>query len=351
MSAAAPAGVPRLWEPQAALDHVLHALLRAASAPYAVATGTRNALYDHGLLPCRRVPARVVSIGNVTVGGTGKTPLVLWLARALHARGRRVAIVTRGYGKRTPGVLTVGESGRALVSAGAGGDEAVMLAGRFAGPVVAGPDRVAAARHACETYGSDTIVLDDGFQHRRLARDVDVVLLAGDPRRQRLLPAGPRRESWRSLARASAVVLADDSLDGAAVGDLVPEGTLVCRLRVQPTALVARGETGIVEMPLAWLQGRRVVAVAGIAGPQRFADTLRALGATVAALHAFPDHHAYDEQDVARLCERAGADPLVTTEKDLVKLATFPALAGMRALRIEAAVDGGEGLLRLAAGR
>ena len=122
-----------------------------------------------------KVPsARVVSVGNLTVGGSGKTPLVLWLAERLAASGRRVAIVARGYRKERPGVVIVGRSGTPLVSVREGGDEAVLLARRFAGPVVVGEDRVAAARVAAGECGAELLVLDDGFQHRRLARDLDV---------------------------------------------------------------------------------------------------------------------------------------------------------------------------------
>jgi tetraacyldisaccharide-1-P 4'-kinase len=134
------------------------------------------------------------------------------------------------------------------------------------------------------------------------------------------------------------------------VRGLVPVGTLFCRLHTAPTTLVQCTQVGWQETPLAWLRGRRVVAVAGIAGPQRFVAALEALGASVVTLHAFPDHHPYDERDVARLLTSAGTDALVTTEKDLVKLAAFPALAGLQALRIEAVVTGGEALLDLATG-
>ena len=139
----------------------------------------RGALYDAGVFAAARVPARVVSVGNLTVGGTGKTPAALWLAGALQRRGRRVAIVARGYRKRRPGVVVVGVDGRPLVSPEEGGDEAVMLARRFAGPVLTGERRVEAARAACARFAVDTIVLDDGFQHRALARDADLVLLVG----------------------------------------------------------------------------------------------------------------------------------------------------------------------------
>jgi tetraacyldisaccharide 4'-kinase len=179
-------------------------LLRAALVPAGVAYGVvatvRNRLYDTGWLPAARLPAYVVSVGNLTVGGTGKTPAALWLARALAARGRRPGIVARGYGKLRRGVVVVGEAGRPLVGAEEGGDEAVMMARRFAGPVVTGERRAEAARLACTRFGLDTVVLDDGFQHRALARDADLVLVT--PRRWARAPP-PVHCASRRRARAA----------------------------------------------------------------------------------------------------------------------------------------------------
>jgi tetraacyldisaccharide 4'-kinase len=168
--------IERVWAPRTVSEHAVRALLVPASAAYGAAVWARNALYDAGWLGATRVGARVVSVGNLTVGGTGKSAAALWLAEALARRGRRVGIVARGYRKRRPGVVVVGVDGAPLVSAEDGGDEAVMLARRFHGPVLTGERRTDAAAEACARFGVDTIVLDDGFQHRALARDADLVL-------------------------------------------------------------------------------------------------------------------------------------------------------------------------------
>lgn len=318
-------------------------LLRAGLVPPALAYGAivavRNRLYDAGWLAAARVPARVVSVGNLTVGGTGKTPAVLWAATGLAARGRRVAIVARGYGKRRRGVVVVGAAGRALVAPEEGGDEAVMLAGRFAGPVVTAERRADAARLACERFGADTIVLDDGFQHRALFRDVDLVLLADEPS-DRLLPAGPAREPAASLARAAAVLCMGER--GA------PPGVPAFRGRLRPAALV--GPDGGVRGPAAALAGADVTVVAGVARPERVAATVVALGARVRGVLAFADHHAYAPADVPALAAAAARTRLVTTEKDLVKLARLAGVPPLVALRVDLEVDGGERLLALLAG-
>src|SRR5262245_47424339 len=198
--------VERAWRPRTVPEHALRAALLPASVVYGAAVRVRNALYDAGWLGSERVPARVLSVGNLTVGGNGKTPAALWLAHALMRRGRRVAIIARGYGKRRPGVVGVGTEGVPLVSPSDGGDEAVMLSRRFPGPVLTGERRVETAREACAGFGVDTIVLDDGFQHRRLARDADLVLLADDPAARHLLPAGTGREPPVALRRARAAL-------------------------------------------------------------------------------------------------------------------------------------------------
>jgi len=208
------------WTGQTPGARALRLALVPASAAYRAAVGLRNGLYDHGWLAARRVPARVLSVGNLTVGGTGKTPAALWLAERLAARGRRVGIVARGYRKRRPGPVVVGVDGRALVSAEDGGDEAVMLARRFAGPVVTGERRHEAASLACARFALDTIVLDDGFQHHRLRRDLDIVVV--DAVRPfgngQLLPAGHLREPPGALGRAGLLVKNHGSCVGAVEG-------------------------------------------------------------------------------------------------------------------------------------
>jgi len=329
----------QVWRAGTPWARAVRVLLQPAALAYGAGVAVRNALYDGGLLTARRVPARVVSVGNLVVGGTGKTPTALWLAQALAARGRRVGIVARGYRKTRPGVVVVGERGVPLVSPDEGGDEAVLLASRFAGPVVVGERRADAAALACARFGLDTVVLDDGFQHRALARDADLVLLAPGESRPRLLPAGPAREPQRALARARAALLVGDD-----PGPLpaLPAGPRGFRGRLEPTLLVGpRGE----EEALATLAGRRVRPVAGIARPERLVGLLERLGAIPSAPLVWPDHHRYDAADAARIA--AHGELVVTTEKDLVKLRAWPALAGIRALRVELRVDDGAALVEL----
>jgi tetraacyldisaccharide 4'-kinase len=308
----------------------------------------RNQLYDGGHLRAERVPARVVSVGNLTVGGSGKTPLVLWLAERLAASGRRVAIVARGYRKERPGVVIVGRSGTPLVSVREGGDEAVLLARRFAGPVVVGEDRVAAARVAAGECGAELLVLDDGFQHRRLARDLDVVLVSGDPRRERLLPAGPLREGASALHRAGAVVTMDAS--GETASAFVPAGVPVIAAAARATALVAVRDGRWEASPLDVLAGREVAAVAGIARPGRFLALLEQLGARVRESRLLDDHHVYTQSDLEWIAAAARRHLVLTTEKDLVKLAESPVPPPVCAVRLDVEVASPESLLRLAAG-
>lgn len=347
MTAPLRALVAAAWEGEGALGRVAGGLLAPAAWPYAGVVALRNRLYDHGRFAAHRVGARVVSVGNLTVGGSGKTPLVLWLADALAQRGRRVAIVARGYRKRRPGVVVVGTEGVPRVSAADGGDEAVLLARRFAGPVVVGEDRVAAAAFAFREFGADALVLDDAFQHRRLARDLDVVVLGSDPRRQRLLPAGPLREAPSALRRAGAVVVMD-----AAVGaeDLVGAGTPVVRARTVPAGLVTVTDGRWDVREPHELAGRGIAAIAGIARPRRFLATLERLGARVHETRLLDDHHAYGAADAAWIAAVARRGPVVTTEKDLVKLADLGATGGVAALRIGVEVTPAEVLVRLAAG-
>jgi tetraacyldisaccharide 4'-kinase len=336
--------VERAWVPRSGSDRVLRALLMPASAAYGAAVSLRNALYDAGWLAVTRVPARVVSVGNLTVGGTGKTPAALWLARELSRRGHRVALVARGYRKRRRGVVVVGTEGVPLVSPEDGGDEAAMLARRFCGPVLTGERRADAAAAACARFGADTLVLDDGFQHRALARDADLVLVADDPAARRLLPAGSRREPLRALARARAALVVGDGDPG---WPPLPPDIACFRGRVRPESLVRADGTAWSEESIAALAGTPVVAVAGVARPERFVRTLDQCGARVVRTIFFPDHHAYGEAEIAALSDAARAGLLVTTEKDLVKLAGRAGMEGTRAVRVSLEVDDGGRLLDL----
>ena len=331
----------RAWTGQSVGGRSLRAALVPAALAYGALATLRNRLYDAGWLGATRVPAHVVSVGNLAVGGTGKTPTALWLATRLTARGLRTGIVARGYRKRRRGVVIVGEGGRPLVGPEEGGDEAVMLARRFAGPVVTGERRGAAAALACGRFALDAVVLDDGFQHRALARDADLVLVSEGTAQAWPLPAGPLREPVRALERARALL----ALDGA----VCPAGGIpLFRGRLVARGLVRAAADGTWrEEPLGGLRGVRVIAVAGVARPERFLATLAEAGARVDRVLHFPDHHLYRPADARRIAAAAGGGPVVTTEKDLVKLARFPTLDTMCAVRIDLEVDDGERLVDL----
>lgn len=337
--------IERSWRSASPAARLVQAALQPAALAYGVGVAWRNRRYDRGAVAVERVPARVIGVGNLTVGGTGKTPTALWLAEGLAARGRRPAIVARGYGKRRSGVVVVSRGDGAEVSARDGGDEAVMLAQRFRGPIVTAERRADAACAAIAQFGADVIVLDDGFQHRRLHRDADLLLLPPLGVVERLLPAGPFREGWPSVRRATALLAV-----GACAAPPETYGRPVFHATVEPTALVRVAGGRWEDEPLAALAGVAVVAVAGVARPERLATALRAAGVTVAAMLAFPDHHDYGDDDVARILATAAGRPVVCTEKDLVKLADRAPWPRLLALRIALRPTDGDRLLDLLAG-
>jgi tetraacyldisaccharide 4'-kinase len=318
--------------------------LSCLAVPYGMAVACRNAAYDCGLLPVSRAAVPVISIGNLTLGGTGKTPLVAWTAALLARHGRRPAIVSRGYGA-APGERS---------------DEAAELAILLPGvPHVADRDRVAAVARA-QALGADVVVLDDGFQHRRLARNLDIVAVdATDPfGHGRLFPRGLLREPLRGIARARAVVLTRASSiaieDRVAIYDALraaSRGAALAWAEAEHRPVGLRDATGATR-PLTDLRGRRVFAFAGIGNPAAFRGSLAALGAEVVAFRPLPDHHAYTAADLdslARAAAAARAELAVTTLKDLVKIRR-PALDGLPLAALEIAIDimgGAEAVERL----
>lgn len=288
--------------------------LRLAEAPYTWAVVRRNLRYDRGRLPIERVDAPVISVGNLTLGGTGKTPLVAWIARWFRQRQARVCIVSRGYGAQ-----------------GGANDEALELEAALPDvPHVEDADRVSGARMAIEEFESQVLILDDGFQHRRLARDLDIVLLdALEPTGWgHVFPRGTLREPLAGLARAQVVALsradavsAERRAEIAALAKRYAPQADWAELAHRPLELVvARGGS----RPLESLRGRRVAAFCGIGNPEGFRHTLSALGAELVGFRPLADHHDYRRSDVEALAawaERLGAEAAVCTCKDHVKLA------------------------------
>jgi len=341
--------VTGVWEDTGRRGTIVRVVMAPVSAMYGAGVTLRNAAYSAGVVASHAVAARTVSIGNVRVGGTGKTPLTRWLATAAAARGVAVAIVSRGYGGARREAHVVGDgSASPTGDVVASGDEAVMLARTSGVPVVAGRDRVAAARLAIERFRSRLLLCDDAFQHRRLARDVDVVLVGVGERGgvTRLLPGGPLREPLRGLARAHVVVVCDRQGVGGAGPELRP-GQLAARVRCAPSALVSPTANGWEEIGLAALAGQRVLAVSGVARPAPLYKALRDWEAELVHILEYPDHHPYDARDWQAIVHAAkNVDMIVTTEKDLVKLEAFPFARGkLVALRLGVHLDDPEPLL------
>lgn len=319
------------------------AVLRLAAVLYEGAVRARNRFYDRPAA-VRNADLPVVSVGNLTVGGTGKTPVVAWIARRLLEWDVRPGVVSRGYrGRAGKGPLLVSDGRGPLCEVGRCGDEPYLLARTLPGAlVVVGSDRVAGAE-AARRAGAHTVILDDGYQHRRLARDLDILLLdAGNPfGNERLLPAGRLREPVSGLSRAD-LVLVTRSRPGETFPAL--ERTL---RRFNPSApLLAAGHRRVGFVDPRGEPARRparAVAFCGIAQPASFRHDLVDEDLELVDFRVFPDHHAYSPAEIGELRDlaaRHGA-ALVTTEKDLSRLASRAEQAGvseLRALRIEVAV-------------
>ena len=304
-------------------------VLAVAGGGYRGLLGAREWLYGRGILKSRALPCRVVSIGNLTIGGTGKTPAVEVAVQTLAALGHRPAVVSRGYGRSTRGVQVVADAASIALDPEESGDEPFLLARRLPGiPVVVGSNRHEAARVAIEKFGVTAIVLDDAFQHRTLRKDLEIVMARA--RRPwgngHLLPAGPLREPLASLARADLVVatgalgLGDAREVVEAVDEHAPRVPVLTATLV-PSECWEAGRMRPVS--LAELSGKRLAAFAGIASPAAFSETLRSTGGVVEELSEFADHHWYSTDDLSRLDERAGelgVEALITTEKDWVRL-------------------------------
>jgi tetraacyldisaccharide 4'-kinase len=329
-------------------------LLSPFSVLYRLVTSLRNCLYDRGLLASFRVPARIISVGNITVGGTGKTPLVETLARFFAGQGQRVAVVSRGYGRKGKNTVVVSDGNTVLSDPDITGDEPLLLARHLKGiPVLVGTDRVAASREAVRLFGSTLIVLDDGFQHRRLKRDLDVVTLRrGDPfGNGLLLPAGPLRESLKGLRRADVIVLtgiegSPESADRRWICDLKPGKVVEANYRPGSWNRFSEDKS----FPLETFGGKTVFAFSGIGNPESFEKSLQATGVNTAGHRVFRDHHRYtagEWRQIGESAEALGAVAVVTTEKDAVRSRlSWEASIPLYYLTVEISIAGGNELLR-----
>ena len=298
--------VERLWSGTSVLARTARLALAPLEGAYRGIVALRGGLYDLGLLPSRATALPAISIGNLSVGGTGKTPFAAHVAAELRGRGAKPAIVLRGYG----------------------GDEPMVHATLNPGvPVVVSPDRVAGVARA-RVLGADVAVLDDAFQHRRAQRLVDVVLVSADrwTDAQRLLPAGPWRESARALRRATMAVVTRKAASREDAGRV--RDALIAAVPSLPVAVAhltlgdLREAAGPGAQPVSTLQAARVHVVAAIGDPTAFLRQLEASGAVVAGTALYPDHHPFTENEITRIALGAGdAELVVCTLKDAVKIA------------------------------
>ncbi len=297
--------------------------MRPLSALYGRLLEARARRYETGRSPSVRLSRPVVSVGNLTVGGTGKTPFVLHLAERFLSQGRRPAILSRGYGRRSREVVIVSRGEGPIVGPDEGGDEPVSIAARLPRAIVVVAPRRADAARAAEPMAPDVFILDDGFQHLAVRRDVDLLLLdAADPfGGERYPPFGRLREPPSALGRADGIVFTRPSEGHPTSSALSRVAVANSDAPVFHARIFPEGLTDVTGGPAD--RPRRCVAVCGIAAPSSFLESLAALGIEPAETIVFPDHRRYRDGDVARISAavRASASTaVVTTEKDAVKL-------------------------------
>lgn len=346
-----PVLIRNIWERRGIRGKALGLLLLPVSYVYRLGAQIRNLFFSRGWLRVRVLDKPVISVGNLTVGGTGKTPSCLWLAQELNRRGFKVAILSRGYRRKesVPIIIDAGNNSPApsarRAELSAAGDEPSMMARIYGQTVGVGKNRYQSALELLRKQDIDVFIMDDGYQHRRLKRDVDLLLLGNDDN-GRLLPAGPFREPRRALRRADYFLLtgALDKWRSRIPRDGGP--------RCFVGSLTAVGLIGFEsgqwkEYPLSLLYRNKILTVTGIADPSAFYRMIGEWEGDVVDALQFPDHHFYSSQDWQRI-SRLGrnVDLIVTTEKDILKLVEFPFAKGkLFALRVAMTVQDGERLI------
>ena len=330
-------------------------VLPPLSLLYGAVTRTRLSLYRRGTFQTTKLERPVISVGNITTGGTGKTPLVEWVSRVLAAHGKQVCILTRGYGRKDPHLQVIVSDGYGVLASPAdAGDEPYLLATKLSGlaAVISSADRIAAGQEAIKDFGADCFVLDDGFQHLRVARDLNIVTIdATNPwGGGKLLPYGRLRETPDGLSRADCVVITrcDQGGNFEELHDEIARLTGGCpvfhsHMRTSSVAPLKNGSD--VPTPPA-----SVAAFCAVGNPGSFFEQLRRSGYEIALQKSFPDHHVYSQDEidsVVQAAKDAGAVGLITTAKDAVKLRTLSFSLPCYVLEIDISIDDSETLARL----
>jgi tetraacyldisaccharide 4'-kinase len=322
------------------------AFLSVLSALYGASLYLRRIFFGLHIFNRKKISCPVISVGNITLGGTGKTPTVIQIAQLLARNNKHPVVISRGYGRREEADIIVVSDGRStIVDTQTGGDEPVLIASKLPGlPVVVGKKRYEAALLALQRFNPDVVILDDGFQHVQLKRDLDIVLLdSGNPfGNGKLFPAGILREPLGALRRAHGVLFTkiDSTTDIMALKEAVRRNTSAPIFTSQqvPIDLIDYHSNDI--KPLSALRGSKVLALSGIARPDSFTRLLTSLGADIVATCTYSDHFNYQKSDLASVFQKAADEKIsiiVTTEKDAIRLTNLHA-EGVWALRIELSI-------------
>jgi tetraacyldisaccharide 4'-kinase len=340
----------KVWAAQGLGGKLLWLSLLPASFLYSMAMQVRNALYAYGLMKSLHLGRPVVSVGNLTVGGTGKTPTCLWLAKELSDRGLRVGILSRGYRRKAAVPLVLQPKGENITAVEdndiiEAGDEPLMMARLYGQTVGVCKDRLVAASELLRKVNVDVFILDDGFQHRRVKRTVDLLLLGADASGW-VLPAGPFRERRTNFRRAD--FLLSTAGNGAWNAVIARGRANPCfTAALCPIALIGLRARGCKEFPLTLLYRSKILTVTGIADPQGLYRLIHDWDGEIVETLEFPDHHCYTARDWQQI-NRMGrlVDLIITTEKDILKLARFPfAKDKLLALRVAMIVENGPALV------
>jgi len=337
----------RIWNDDGIINRysVIKIIATAISWPYLLIINLRNWLYDKKIIAVEKLPCPVISVGNITVGGTGKTPCVIMLARLLQSKGFKPAILSRGYGgKNTKSVNIVSDGKNILLDSKTAGDEPFLMAQSLKNiPIIVGSQRIKTGKAAISQFGANVLICDDAMQHRKIFRDIDLVLLdSQNPLgKGNVLPRGKLREPIACLKRASALMLTrtdevaeTDNIKGKlAQSDNIPIFTSVHRLQD-----VIKADYSDI-WPISKLSGKKVCAFCGIAKPDSFHKSLLAARAQILSWDTFPDHHNYSSAELETIKNKFyndGADIIITTQKDGMRLQNFHEFLSMiYLLRIE----------------
>ena len=328
-------------------------LLYPFALAYAGITGLRNYFFDQRIFDIARFNRPLISIGNITAGGTGKTPFTLLCLELLKQRYAHMVVVSRGYGRKTKGLIIVSDGQSSILSAVEGGDEPVMIAKKFPDiPVIVAEKRADGIKKAIDQFNPEVILLDDAFQHRRVERSCDIVLINGSRslEKEHLLPLGDLRERIKNLKRADIVIINEthgrlSDKDVSRLNSVFKGPVFSCHF--EPFMLI-NSDWQIVG-PLQSLQNEQILAFTAIADPGQFQAMLTANGLKINRLLSYPDHFAYDAksfQEISAIAKKTGCTAIITTEKDLVKIdADYFSGFQLLALRLQGRLENAESFL------